>query len=185
MNLNLNKKKLSHSIIENEITLLDYQVIQTCWKINLESEKKNDNQKNTIFQDLLKKKVNPINNLQQKNVLKKLSKITFIANFKNNMQNKPLKQLENVKISNQIIGATKIFSFKNNLQIIEFLKKSTKSNLTNFWFVQLKQFFLKMPKDDINLWFIKKTDIYNTINITNLTNFNLFNINIKLQKNKS
>lgn len=182
MNLNINKKKISQSIIEKEITSLNFQAIQTCWKTNLETKKVNDIHKNTSFQDLLKKKINPIDHLQKKQTLKKLSKTTFIGNFNNNQQHTPMKELENIKLSNKIIGYTKAFSFDTNLEITNFLKQKNNSKHNDFWFIQLKNFFLKKPNDNLKIWALKKTDIYNSINITNLTHFSLFSINSKINK---
>lgn len=183
MNINLVKKRLSHSITEKEYFLVDYQVIQTSWTRNFEDPRIENLLKNTSIQEFMQKKVNSTENLDKINFLKNVSKTTFIKNFKSIKKEKPIKSLERLKKTNEVLGSAKLFSFNNKVEISEFLNKSKKNKLTTgFWFVQLKQFFFKMPKDNIDSWVVKETEIYQKINVTNITNLNLFSINSKLKK---
>lgn len=182
MNLNINKKKISHSIINKEISLVNYQILKTSWKQETNNEQINDLHKKINFQEILKQKINSNNNGQTKNKSKNLGQTIFNNKSKVNNDILLIKQLKNN--NTKIIGALNLsLSFFNNKSLIdETIKNELKNTQTvSFWFIQLKSFFFKMPQNNISSWKIKQESIYSCLNFNCISNFNIFNINKKLK----
>lgn len=182
MNLNVTKKVLRHSITIDEITRWNYQVIYTSWNKN--STVKKDNQ-NISFPELLKKEVNLLDNSQKKSLTKQLSKQTFAINFKNIQKNSPIKKLKKINLSKKMISNTHVLLFKNKENIFAYLKKQKNLQKINFWFIQLKQFFFLIPKNNVNSWYINRVNINNAITTINISQLSFFYINIKQKKAKN
>lgn len=182
MNLNITKKLLRHSITIDEITRWNYQLIYTSWNKN--SKVKEDNQ-NISFPELLKKEINLLDNSQKKSLTKQLSKQTFAINSTNIQKNSPIKKLKQINLSKKMISNTHVLLFKNKEDIFAYLKKQKNLQKINFWFIQLKQFFFLIPKNNVNSWYINRFNINNAITTINLSQISFFYINIKQKKVKN
>lgn len=179
MNLNTTKKILRHSITIDEITRWNYQLIYTSWNKN---SKNKESDQNISFPELLKKEINLLDNSQKKSLTKQLSKQTFAINFKNIPKNSPIKKLKQVNLSKKMISNTDVLLFKKKEDLFAYLKKQKNLQKISFWFIQLKQFFFLIPKNNINSWYINRINIHNAITTINVSQIGLFYINIKLKK---
>ena len=178
------KKQLNFSITKKELTSVNYLTIKTSWNPNENQiHDVSEIHNNYNFQEILKEKINFESTLNNKKYSKSISQTLFSDKFNNTQKILLLRQLNQKNGSKDIVGFLNLNSFYNDKnQMYNYLNENKKnSQKTSLWFIQSKNFFIKMPQSNINSWFLNTNNINNIINITSINNFNVLNINKKLK----
>ena len=179
MNLNLAKKQIDASLIIELLNAQEYQTIQSNLILKKEKNTFFNAKKDINLPELLK--IKKENKFAFKNKTIKIPNTIFNFNSSKNNKNFPINELQksNKALSNnKVIGSIHLKTFEKNSIIANSVNMNVKKQ-TSLWFVQMKSFFLKMPKNNNNLWVLKNTEIYNLININYTINNTLFVLNKK------
>ncbi len=179
MNLNLAKKQIDASLIIELLNAQEYQTIQSNLILKKEKNTFFNAKKDINLPELLK--IKKENKFTFKNKTIKIPNTIFNFNSSKNNKNFPINELQksNKALSNnKVIGSIHLKTFEKNSIIANSVNMNVKKQ-TSLWFVQMKSFFLKMPKNNNNLWVLKNTEIYNLININYTINNTLFVLNKK------
>jgi len=159
------KNKLNISIINEKLKDAKQLKIQSAWKKFNANENNTTLSKTFKFQDELKQIKDPLKN-NAKSFSVELSQKVLKLNKKNGI---------NAFSSNNVIGLLSLNIYENKDNLFNSLNK-VNSKTVSFWFFQLKSFFLKMPSDNLDTWFLKSSEIQHLINLNYLNTWNIISI---------